>query len=505
MRAIFVSPVSATFELQNDLVYYAEKPFSVYLNGKQVLRNIKTNVFSLYELTPDTKYVVKAGEKEIEFTTSKANKVYEVNPTNEKEDRTKEIQTIIDGMKKDDVIVFNEGVYYVTPIRLKSHITAYFKKNAVFSASVIENDFPQIDEEEKVGKKVLQRGTWEGLPAKMKLGLISCIDCDGVNIVGEGTINMNALESTWFVDFRKKEYARPHTLFINQSKNIYVQGVTLKNACTWTVHPYYCSNIGFYDFGIFNKKDSPNTDGIDPQCVDHCEIIGVHFDVGDDCIAIKSGKMGLVKICKKNSSDITVRNCFMENGHGAIVLGSEMSCGIEKLDIERCLFDHTDRGLRIKTRRGRGKDAVIDGVKFSHILMNNVLTPFVMNMFYFCDPDGKTEFVWSKEKLPVDETTPYLGKFLFEDIECKNSEFCAGYFYGLPEQKIGEIHLKNVNVSFKLFAKKGNPAMMSFAEELSKSGFVFNNVNKVILENVKVSGCKNKDINLNGVEDIVRR
>ena len=61
--------------------------------------------------------------------------------------------------------------------------------------------------------------------------------------------------------------------------------------------------------------------------------------------------------------NITIRNCLMQFGHGAIVLGSEMSGGVKNLKVERCYFDHTDRGLRIKTRRGRGNTAVIDGVE----------------------------------------------------------------------------------------------------------------------------------------------
>ena len=76
----------------------------------------------------------------------------------------------------------------------------------------------------------------------------------------------------------------------------------------------------------------------------------------------------------------------------------------------------------MKTRRGRGKYAVIDGVEFSNIKMENVMTPMVMNMYYFCDPDGHEEIVWSQEPHPVDDSTPYLGRFLFRDMECTDCE-----------------------------------------------------------------------------------
>ncbi len=69
-------------------------------------------------------------------------------------------------------------------------------------------------------------------------------------------------------------------------------------------------------------------------------------------------------------------------------------------------MDHTDRGLRVKTRRGRGNTAVIDGLVFRNVEMRGVKAPFVINMFYFCDPDGHSPYVQCREAMPVDEYTP---------------------------------------------------------------------------------------------------
>jgi len=195
----------------------------------------------------------------------------------------------------------------------------------------------------------------------------------------------------------------------------------------------------------------------------------------------------------------------MAYGHGAIVLGSEMSGGIRDLDVSQCLFEHTDRGLRIKTRRGRGNSAIIDGIKFKNILMDNVLTPLVMNMFYFCDIDGKTEYVYSKEKLPVDMRTPYLGRFSFEDIVCHNVHVAAGFFYGLPEQPIKSISLKNVSFDYQDTAEADVPAMMSYLDPMKKAGLIFRNVEEVHLENVTVSGAEGETVILEGVSEYESR
>ncbi len=103
------------------------------------------------------------------------------------------------------------------------------------------------------------------------------------------------------------------------------------------------------------------------------------FSVGDDCIAIKSGKLGIQPELRPAMHDVLISHCYMHDGHGAVVLGSEAAGGIKDLTVSKCLFERTDRGLRVKTRRGRGKDAVNEGITFEHIRMDEVLTPFVVN------------------------------------------------------------------------------------------------------------------------------
>ena len=69
MKILYVSSVSATLELDNSDIYYSSKEYDVFLNDQKVLSNVKTNVFSLFDLTPDTLYKVKVEDKIIEFKT----------------------------------------------------------------------------------------------------------------------------------------------------------------------------------------------------------------------------------------------------------------------------------------------------------------------------------------------------------------------------------------------------------------------------------------------------
>jgi len=239
---------------------------------------------------------------------------------------------------------------------------------------------------------------------------------------------------------------------------------------------------------VENPKDSPNTDGCDPDSCDGVRILGVDFSVGDDCIAIKSGKFELGMTYRTPSKNIRIRNCRMADGHGGVVLGSEMSGGIQNLEVKNCLFVGTDRGLRIKTRRGRGVSAVIDDVTFENIRMDGVLTPFVINMYYYCDDDGKTPYVWSKDPLPIDERTPRLGRFTFRDVVCTGAQVAAGFFYGLPEQPIGAVTLERVSVTFAAEAEPGFPAMMSHLEPMKRHGWIFRFVDHVTMTDVRLAG-----------------
>lgn len=490
---IYLSPTSLTIELDNKDIYYAKNSYDVYVNDSVYLKDIKTNVVSIYDLSPNTEYKIKIGDYEKIIKTLDVSVIFNIDDFGVKKDGihddTKAINQAIMMLPENGLLVFGPGVYRITSIFLKSNIHMELKKGATLLALEDVEEYPTfVGEIERFDKTDhVQLGQWEGSPYPMKASIISGYWLKNINLYGLGVIDGNAQNSTWWINHKTKPYGRPRLLFLDKCENVQIQGVSFQNTPCWTLHPFYCKNIGFYDIRITNPKDSPNTDGMDPESCDDVKIIGVVFSVGDDCIAIKSGKMYMGMKYQTPSSNFVIRNCLMKDGHGGVVLGSEMSGGIKNLSVERCIFQNTDRGLRIKTRRGRGKYCIVDGVEFHDIIMDNVLTPLVINMFYFCDPDGKTEYVWSKEKLPVDDRTPYLGKFTFNRITAINSEWAAGYFYGLPEMPIEEIVIKDSTFTMKDNASSGEPAMMSFIKPVSKIGFYFNNVNKVIFDNVTLS------------------
>ncbi|MCR5112978.1 MAG: glycoside hydrolase family 28 protein [Acholeplasmatales bacterium] len=511
---IVVTSRSITLELTNNEIVETA-PYCLYVNDELYAESTK-NVISIFGLNPDTEYKITLKQDNKDETLVVKTK-YEYVSLNVKRfgakgdgvsNDTNALQAAILACPNEGRVFIPEGDYYTGPLFLRSNITIELAKGARLVGDTDRTHYPVLpgviytsDEKDEYNL-----GSWEGNPLDMFASIITGINVENVNIIGEGIIDGNAQNSDWWVDVRTRRIAwRPRGVFLNNCKNITLQGVTVTNTPSWNLHPYFSENLKFIDLKIINPKNSPNTDGCDPESCKNVDIIGIYFSVGDDCIAIKSGKIYTGRKYKKPSELFNIRNCSMNFGHGAIVLGSEMSGGIKDITVSQCLFNQTDRGLRIKTRRGRGKDAIIDGITFENIKMTKVLTPFVINMFYYCDPDGHTEYVYSKEKLPVDDRTPYLGKFVFQDIDCTEVNVAAGTFFGLPEQPIDSILVKNVSLHYAENPVEGQAAMMDGLPKLKGRGFIFSNVNKANIENVSFSGLKEEEFELDHVGEFNRK
>lgn len=135
---------------------------------------------------------------------------------------------------------------------------------------------------------------------------------------------------------------------------VLLEDVTLLNSPFWVIHPLMCENLVVRGVHIYNR--GPNGDGCDPESCKNVLIEDCVFDTGDDCIAIKSGRNNDGRRWYIPSENIIVRNCQMKNGHGGVVVGSEISGGFRNLFVEDCKMDSPllDRVIRIKTSTCRG-------------------------------------------------------------------------------------------------------------------------------------------------------
>ncbi len=502
IRLLYTSAVSACFERVNGAPYYAPAPYTVSLNGEERFTT-DTNVFSLFGLDPDTGYVLTVSDWDGTFSFRTQPETFALDVRDfgaagdGEHDDTAAIQGALDFLPEGGRLIFPAGRYLTLPLRLKSHMTLELSKDAVLLGSTDRERYPVLPGEvtDPVTGESLVTGTFEGLIQPMYQSLISAQNAEDIHVVGEGTIDGNAQNSDFWTGFRSFPAARPRLVSLLHCKNVAFHGITAQNSPSWNFHPFHSEQVGFYNVTVLAPKDSPNTDAIDPEGCDGVDIIGCRLSVGDDCIAIKSGKLELAERFDWPALRHTIRNCLMEFGHGAVTLGSESAMGIRELTVSQCWFRQTDRGLRIKTRRGRGERCDITDIAFENIRMEGVLTPVVINMWYnCCDPDRYSEYVWSREKLPVDRRTPRLGSFRFTDMVCTGAQVAACYIDGLPERPIESVTFENVSVEFDPEAQPGIPAMQNFAEERCRLGLYFDNVDNVHIKNVRVTGADGDDV-----------
>lgn len=495
MKILSVTSRTITLELNNKEPYYALEEFDIMLNSV-FLRKEKKNVFTIYDLTPNTSYQISAYGEQIKVVTNEESLCLNIKEFNAigdgVADDTVKIQAAIACCPKNGCVYIPKGIYLISCIFLKSNMLLYFEEGAKIITKFDRMDFPVLPEE----KDGFSFGTWEGSMVAGFASSITAIGCNNLSIAGLGEIDEQASLGDWYYNHREKRIAwRGFGMYFKDCCNLEVIGIYIHDTPAWNVHPFFSKHLKFLNMRIENPVSMPTTDGLDPDCCEDCLIAGCSFSVGDDCIAIKSGTYELAKKYRQPSSYIYIRNNYMNSGHGGVVFGSESSGGIHHIYVEQCIFKDTDRGLRIKTRRGRGRIGTIDHVCFNNIFMDGVKTPLVINMFYNMGPaGGHEEYVWSKEPQKVTELTPILGQFRFSNIKCENVGYAAGVFLGLPESPIKGIELENIEFTYDSNCEEGYPVMIEHNFKLKNAGLYCLNVGKIYIKNVTYNGLVGKHI-----------
>lgn len=502
MKILLITPTSVSVELENNTSYSTD-PFEVILNGSS-LGTREHNSFSLYNMEPDHDYelrvITKDTVKQLSFHTLKRReKIYCSPKEGGTENDTAGLQQAIDSLAEDEFLTI-QGIYKATALFLKDNLILHLPKGSKLVGETDRTAFPVLRADQEKNGIVL--GTWEGHADDSFASILTGIGVKNACIYGEGMIDCNAQSGDWWVDHRVKRIARrPKGIFLHTCENIALEGITVCNTPSWNQHPFYSRNLKYINMKLLNPPNSPTTDGIDPESCDNVLIAGVRISVGDDCIAVKSGKLQFARKYRTPSSRITIRNCLMEYGHAGVTLGSENSGGIKDVLVTNCIFRQTDRGLRIKSQRGRGNLAVIQNITFKNIQMDDVKSPFVINAFYKAGND-ELDDRFIREYREATDLTPVFKEFTFEDISCENVSYGVGFFLGLPESKLEKVTLKNIAVSYKPDASPGEMAMTPWKEEFKQVGFVCENLKVLNLEQVSFQDEPSRKFILRNTEEV---
>jgi polygalacturonase len=365
------------------------------------------------------------------------------------------------------------GRYVTGSIFLRDNITLHLEAGAVLLGSEDLADYPVIN------------GRWEGAEQPTYASLITGFNLHHIAVTGRGTIDGRGAH--WWQRFSDKTLAhpRPRLIAFANCNNVLIEGITAVNSPSWTINPVRCTNVTIHGVSITNPADSPNTDGINPDSCRMVRIANCYVDVGDDCITIKSGVETEDADKRAPCENVTITNCTMAHGHGGVVIGSEMSGGVRNVTIANCVFVGTDRGLRFKSRRGRG--GVVEDIRISNIVMTDVLCPITMNLYYACGAWGDAT-VSDKRPQPIDAGTPHFRRIHLSHITAHNVKYAAAFLYGLAEMPLEDITLSDISISLSPDAAAGYPEMADDMELMQRAGFFVRNARSLRLHHVEISG-----------------
>ncbi len=451
-------------------------------------------------------------------------------------DNTKAINSAINHISESGGgrVVVPAGRWLTGPIILLSNVNLYLEKGAEL---IFSQDFSHYL------PAVLTN--WEGSEVYSYSPFIYAFKQENIAITGQGTLNgqgkpwweqrknREAFGNKKLMEMNEKEVPVKDRRFDNLEnylppvffgplycKNILLEGVSFKYGAFWTINPSFCENIMVRGINVLTNGEyghQPNGDGINPNSCKNVLIEYNTLDTGDDCITIKSGRNKDGRRINIPCKNILIRHNKGLQGHGGIVIGSEMSGGVENVYAHDCQFFGTDRVIRIKTARGRG--GYVKNCWYKDISADTIAQEAIrINMLYT-----------GGNRIPAEEVTggtPVIENLHYENIKCIYSKKNVIQILGIPEMPVNNVTFKDINLGGKtgieisdaknmtldnlsISNEKGTFAQISFCDSISINNieivstdesnipFDFNDVTNLNLANVK-HNLKGTLVNVSG-------
>lgn len=330
-------------------------------------------------------------------------------------------------------VVVPSGKFVTGPIHLQSHMALHVSKGATLAF---------VTEPARYLPAVLTR--FEGVECFNYSPLIYAIDATDVAVTGEGTLDGQADNTNWWPwkggaaygwvkgapnqlpardrliamaeartplserQFGTGGYLRPSFVQMYRCRNVLVESVTIVRSPMWEIHPVLSQNVIVRNVTV--RTHGPNNDGCNPESCQDVLIEGCTFDTGDDCIAIKSGRNGDGRRVNVPTENVIVRNCRMQDGHGGVTIGSEISGSVRHVFVERCEMDspNLERALRLKTNAMRGGT-------LEHIYMRDVrvgqVSDSILSVDFTYEEGAKGSFMPTVRDIEMRNVTSNKSKY----------------------------------------------------------------------------------------------
>ena len=354
-------------------------------------------------------------------------------------------------------VIIPKGTWNTGAIELKSHVNLVLEEGATLHFAFEPKLYPLV------------RTSWEGLACWNYSPCIYAYKATDIAITGKGTIDGGGNNDTFWqwngsprfgykegvtkesqklgsrskllkmaedgVPFDERKFGmgyglRPQLVNMVHCERILIKDVKMINSPFWVIHPLLSKNITVDGAYVWNE--GPNGDGCDPEACENVLIQNCVFHTGDDCIAIKSGRNNDGRLWNQPSKNIIIRNCKMEDGHGGVVIGSEISGGCENVYAENCVMDspHLERILRIKTNNCRGGQ--VQNINMRNVVVGQCKEAVV-----------KINLDYERKEICYRGFEPIVNNVNVENVTCQKSDYGVLIIGRDSLENVYDINIKN--------------------------------------------------------------
>ena len=354
-------------------------------------------------------------------------------------------------------VIIPKGTWNTGAIELKSHVNLVLEEGATLHFAFEPKLYPLV------------RTSWEGLACWNYSPCIYAYKATDIAITGKGTIDGGGNNDTFWqwngsprfgykegvtkesqklgsrskllkmaedgVPFDERKFGmgyglRPQLVNMVHCERILIKDVKMINSPFWVIHPLLSKDITVD--GVYVWNEGPNGDGCDPEACENVLIQNCVFHTGDDCIAIKSGRNNDGRLWNQPSKNIIIRNCKMEDGHGGVVIGSEISGGCENVYAENCVMDspHLERILRIKTNNCRGGQ--VQNINMRNVVVGQCKEAVV-----------KINLDYERKEICYRGFEPIVNNVNVENVTCQKSDYGVLIIGRDSLENVYDINIKN--------------------------------------------------------------
>lgn len=237
-----------------------------------------------------------------------------------------------------------------------------------------------------------------------------------------------------------RDFLRPYMVYLTNSENVLLEGVTIRNSPKFVFYPTNCTNLTMRYVNIFNEWWAQNGDGIDISACKNVLIYKCNVSAGDDGICMKSS--GAKNPNEARLENVVIAACNVYQAHGGFVIGSNTDGGMNNIFVTDCNFVGTDVGIRVKSNAGRG--GLVHNIYIKDIFMSDIVNDAISFDTYYEDVTAGKD---AKDvKTTVRDKVPLFKDFWISNVFCRGAKTAIA-ITGLPDMPVQQINFDNVVIS----------------------------------------------------------